>query len=65
MKRIVIVALIMLICPLWIAIDIATKRKTLFEFYQKIETKLRRPDYAITLILLLVLNWIWNIIKGV
>lgn len=60
-----VVALIMLVCPLWIAIDIATKKKTLFEFYRKVEIKLRRPGYAIPLIMLLVFNWIWNIIKGV
>ncbi len=59
-----IVAAIMFIAPLWILIDLATRRKTLFEFYQKIETYLKRPQYAIPLILLVIINWIWNIAKG-
>lgn len=59
-----IVAVIMFSAPIWIAIDIITKRKTLFEFYQKIETYLKKPRYAIPLLLLVIINWIWNITKG-
>ena len=60
-----IVAIIMLLAPLWIIIDIATKKKTLFELYQKIEIKLQKPKYAIPLILVVIFNWIWNITKGI
>ena len=59
-----IIALIMIITPLWILLDLATKRKTLFDFYQKIERILKKPQYSIPLILLIVINWIWNITKG-
>ena len=59
-----IVAVIMSLAPLWILIDIATRRKILFEFYRKIETYLKRPQYSIPLILLVIINWIWNITKG-
>lgn len=59
-----IVAGIMFIAPLWILIDLATRRKTLFELYQIMETYLRRPQYSIPLILLVIINWIWNIAKG-
>ena len=59
-----IVALIMLLAPMWILFDVATKRKTLLGFYQKTETFLRRPKFAIPLILLLIINWIWNITKA-
>ncbi len=59
-----IVAVIMSLAPLWILIDIATRRKTLFEFFQKIETYLKRPQYLIPLVLLVIINWIWNITKG-
>lgn len=59
-----LVATIMLITPLWIALDIARKRKTLFNFYRRVELKLKKPGLAIPLILLLVINWIWNISKG-
>lgn len=59
-----IVAAIMSLAPLWTLSDLATSRKTLFEFYQKIETRLKKPQYSIPLILLVIINWIWNIIKG-
>jgi len=59
-----IVAAIMSLAPLWIFIDIVTRRKTLFDFFQKIETYLKRPQYSIPLILLVIINWIWNITKG-
>lgn len=59
-----VVAIIMLLAPLWIMKDIASRSSTLFDFYHKIESFLKRPKYAIPLILLVVINWIWNIIKG-
>lgn len=59
-----VVALIMFLAPSWIALDMATKRKTLFDFYRRIEIYLRRPYYAIPLIGLVLINWIWNISKG-
>ena len=59
-----IVSIIMLLAPLWILFDLITKRKTLFEFYKKIEIYLSRPKYSIPLILIVIFNWIWNITKG-
>ncbi len=59
-----LVAIIMLITPLWITIDIITKKNTFFGFYKTIEIYLKRPQYAIPLILLVLINWIWNITKG-
>jgi hypothetical protein len=61
----VIVAIIMLFSPMWIIADITTRRKTLFDFYQRIETFLKRPQYTIPLVLLVIINWIWNITKGI
>jgi len=60
-----IIAIIMFVSPLWIAIDIATKNKTFFKFYQKLEIKIKKPHYAISLIMLMIFNWIWNITKGI
>src|SRR5690606_2597037 len=59
-----IVASIMFIAPFWIALDIATQRNTLFNFYLKVEAFLKQRKYAIPLILLVIANWIWNISKG-
>lgn len=59
-----IIAIIMLLAPIWILIDIVTKRETLFEFYRKMETYLKKPKFAIPLIMFVIINWIWNITKG-
>lgn len=59
-----LVAIIMLIAPIWIISDTIKKTKTLFNFYLKIETYLKKPKIAIPLILLVIINWIWNITKG-
>jgi len=59
-----IVACIMLLAPLWIVLDLGLKKNTFFLFFQKLETQLRRPYYAIPLVLLVLVNWIWNISKS-
>ena len=59
-----LVALIMLVAPLWILADTIMNKNTLFDLFQKIETLLKRPMIAIPLILLVIINWIWNITKG-
>ena len=59
-----LVAFIMLITPIWIIADTIKKAKTLFYFYLKIEIYLKRPKIAVPLIFLVIINWIWNITKG-
>lgn len=59
-----LVAIIMLIAPIWIIADTIKRTNTLFDFYLKTETYLKKPKIAITLILLVIINWIWNITKG-
>ena len=59
-----IVALIMLVAPVWIIMDIIKKTNSLFNFYLKTENYLKRLMIAIPLILLVIINWIWNITKG-
>lgn len=58
-----IIALIMLIAPVWIITDLILNNKSLFVFYQKTENILKKTKYAIPLILLVIINWIWNITK--
>ena len=60
-----LVTIIMLIAPIWIIADTIKRTKTLFDFYLKTETYLKRPKIAITLILLVIINWIWNITKEI
>jgi len=59
-----LIATIMLIAPIWVIVDTINRTKTLFDFYLKIETYLKRPKIAIPLIMLVIINWIWNITKG-
>lgn len=59
-----IVAAVLLLAPLWIMVDLILKTATLFNFYKKTESYLQRPLLAVPLVLLLVVNWIWNITKG-
>jgi len=58
-----LVAIIMIIAPIWILTDVIKKNKTLFDFYLKTEKYIRKPNIAIPLILLVIINWIWNIVK--
>jgi len=61
----IVVLGIMVLAPLWIVFDLLWKRQSLYRFYLDIEDKLRKPVVAIPLILLIIINWIWNIIKGI
>lgn len=59
-----LIALIMLISPIWIVSDVIAGSNTLFSSYQKLEAYLKKPKYAIPLALLIIANWAWNIFKG-
>ena len=61
----IIISTIMLITPIWIIGDFIARKSTLLEFYIKTESLLKKPGIAIPLILLVVINWIWNITKGI
>ena len=58
-----IIIIIITILPFWIIIDLIIKKKTLFKSYKKIEALLKNKIVFIPLIILLLTNWIWNIIK--
>lgn len=55
----------MVIFPFWIAYDLLAKKNTLLWFYEKLEELLPQAKVAVPLIVLVVLNWIWNIYKGI
>lgn len=60
----IIVAMLMIIAPLWIVLDLIFKKETFYSNYKKAETIVRIRWVAIFLIVLVILNWIWNIKKG-
>ena len=59
----IVVAIAMTLFPFWILIDIIFKKESFFRMYKKAETTIRKPWLASILILLVLLNWIWNIYK--
>lgn len=54
----------MLIIPPWILMDLIKKKSSFFNFYQKIIKKISDPKIYIPLILLIIINWIWNLTKN-
>lgn len=59
----IIIALIMAAGPFWLIYDILLRKQTLYHFYCRSEIVLRKKTVAFPLISLLLINWIWNIIK--
>lgn len=60
----IIIVSVLLIGPLWVFFDILLRRDSFYQFYVRAEIFLRRKWIAIPAILLVLLNWIWNLIKG-
>jgi len=56
--------LMMIVLPIWIIYDYLKCKKSLLKFYNKTETMLRKKTIALPAIILLLMNWIWNIYKG-
>lgn len=54
----------LLILPFWLAFDILTQRQSLFSFYGKFETAVKKKRLAIPAILIVLIIWISNIYKG-
>lgn len=60
----ILVSVLLVVVPIWIVVDWVRKSASFFVFYRKTEAILWQKWVAIPLILLVVLNWIWNIKKG-
>ncbi len=60
----IVLVIIIFVSPIWIIKDWLQSSDSFFKFYQNAETKLRKPYLAYPLIILVVANWIWNIVKG-
>ena len=59
----IIISAILTLLPFWIVIDLILKKETFYTFYNKMECLLKQKKIAIPLIILVLLNWIWNINK--
>lgn len=61
----IVIAIIMTVFPIWVLTDIILKKDSFFKAYKKAEIIIKKPWIASILILLVLLNWIWNIYKNV
>lgn len=55
---------VLVIAPFWIGYDLLLKKDTLYHFFRLFEETLKRKWVAIPAILLILINWAWNIVKG-
>ena len=53
----------LLIVPCWMLFDLISTKKTLYVFFTRTESSIQSKKVAVFLILLVLLNWIWNIYK--
>ena len=60
-----VLLLIMMAAPVWVIFDWICNSQTLLSFYKKTEQFLSQKKVAITAILLVLMNWAWNIYKGI
>ncbi len=59
-----LIATVLLIAPIWIGYDFATRKQTLVTFAERTERFLERPWVAIPAVALVLVNWIWNFSKN-
>ena len=59
-----ILVAVLFISPVWFLYDLIRDKATLYKFYVGTEHFLQRKRVAISVILIVLLNWIWNIYKG-
>ncbi|OFX83129.1 MAG: hypothetical protein A2W99_13155 [Bacteroidetes bacterium GWF2_33_16] len=59
-----VIVLIMIGLPIWIIYDLIRNDDSLIRFYNSFETTLKKPKVASAGIVLILINWIWNILKG-
>jgi hypothetical protein len=57
-------ALLLVVVPFLLMFDLILKRQSFIDFFKKTETALKKQIVYIPLITLGLLNWCWNIIKG-
>jgi hypothetical protein len=55
---------ILVIAPLWIMYDVVSRKDSLLINYEKAEHFIRHKWVAIPAILVVIINWLWNITKG-
>ncbi|MGE5447222.1 MAG: hypothetical protein ACM3PR_02595 [Bacteroidales bacterium] len=55
---------VLFITPFWIFYDLASRKESLLTMYLKAEQFVGRKWIAIPGIIIVIMNWVWNISKG-
>jgi hypothetical protein len=58
-----IIALSIIILPVWVLYDLSARKSTCYHFYITAETIIRKRWVAVCLVALVAANWLWNIYK--
>lgn len=58
-----LLALLLVLIPLWMLFDLVSGRSTYYAFFRKAEAALADKRLFVSLVILVILNWIWNICK--
>jgi hypothetical protein len=55
----------LMVLPFWMTHDVIRKQRTLMAAYQTMEKMVKQKMIAWPLVIIVVLNWCWNIYKGI
>lgn len=56
-------AIALAILPGWLLNDLLRKKESLYQTFRNAESIIKQKPFAIALVLMVVCNWIWNLIK--
>ena len=59
-----ILSAMMILGPLWIFYDYSARKQTFYDAYKRMEEWMKKPQLYMPCIMLVLLNWYWNISKG-
>ncbi len=60
----ILLSMIVIVFPIWVLLDFIQMKSRFLYFFQNAEKFFQRREVAITSIILILSNWIWNIYKG-
>lgn len=54
----------LVVFPVWIGIDVLSSKRTLWSYYLGFISILQNKKFSLVVIVLVLINWFWNIQKG-
>jgi hypothetical protein len=61
----IIAFIVMIVSPFWLLYDYYNSKRTLWTIYLQLLSFFQNKKFSIVVIILVLLNWIWNIQKGI